>query len=66
MSQVRLVDLMHAPADMVNQMTALWSHFGEYGDQDAHFHVCFKGGCHAMLVGKGRTCGKGQKHTVKK
>jgi hypothetical protein len=49
-----------------HEWTALWSHFGEYGDQDAHFHVCFKGGCHAMLVGKGRTCGKGQKHTVKK
>jgi hypothetical protein len=50
MSQVRLVDLMHAPADMVNQMR-------EWVDPQP---------CHAMLVGKGRTCGKGQKHTVKK
>jgi hypothetical protein len=43
--------------------TLLYSHFGPYGDQDAHMHQCFD--CGAILVGKGRTCdGKRKGHRV--
>lgn len=44
--------------------TALWDHYGPYGDRDAHWHACFH--CGAMLVAKGRECdGKLKGHRVR-
>lgn len=47
--------------------TSLWSHFGPYGEQDAHFHSCQLLSCNKLLVAKGRdTCtGKVEGHKIK-
>ena len=56
--------------------SALWSHFGPYGDQDAHYHVCITENanpapgcrsrhCPVMLVGAGRDCVDGAKHELR-
>lgn len=43
--------------------TALWWHFGRYGDQGVHVHSCFTDDCDRVLIGKGRTCdGKAESH----
>lgn len=36
--------------------TALWWHFGPYGDQSVHVHSCFDEDCDRVLIGKGRKC----------
>jgi len=63
-------------SDHQHEWSALWSHFGQYGDQDAHFHVCLTENphpapgydamdCKAFLVGKGRDCIDGCAHEVR-
>jgi hypothetical protein len=63
-------------AEHAHEWSALWSHFGEYGDQDAHYHVCLTDNehpapgypardCKAMLIGKGRDCADGAGHEVR-
>jgi len=48
-----------------HKWTALWDHFGPYGRQDVHRHVCFVEGCDAHLIGPGRDCsGKRSGHKV--
>lgn len=53
-----------------HEWSALWAHFGEYGDQDAHYHACLSDDhapgypCRTKLVGKGRDCVDGQAHEV--
>lgn len=47
-------------ADHEHWFHALWSHFGEYGPQDVHYHLCCKGEpgeCYAVIMGAGRDCG---------
>jgi hypothetical protein len=46
-----------------HEFTALYSHFGPYGRQDVHLHLCFDEDCHRVLVGDGRDCdGKAESH----
>jgi hypothetical protein len=58
-------------ASHVHEWSALWSHFGPYGDQAAHFHVCLSDDhapgwpCRVMFVGAGRDCTDGQEHEVR-
>jgi len=55
------------PARHTHEWTALWDHFGPYGDKDSHFHACFDRRCHHMLVGKKRDCdGKIVAHEIRK
>jgi hypothetical protein len=43
--------------------TALWTHWGQYGPQDEHYHTCWDGRCQTFLVGPGADCdGKGETH----
>jgi len=45
----------------------LWSHFGQYGPQDKHFHSCLNAecGCGALLVGPSHDCnGKWADHKI--
>ena len=43
--------------------TALYWHFGPYGDQNVHVHDCFDEDCDRVLIGQGRTCdGNAQTH----
>jgi hypothetical protein len=39
-----------------HEFTALYWHFGPYGDQTVHVHSCFGEKCDRVLVGKGREC----------
>ena len=59
-----------------HEWSALWDHFGPYGDQDAHFRVCLTENehpapgyrpddCRAMLVGAGRSCVDGCSHEIR-
>ncbi len=46
-----------------HEFTALWTHFGPYGDQTVHYHVCFTEGCYRVLLAEGRECdGSGKTH----
>lgn len=43
--------------------TALFWHFGPYGNQKVHVHSCFEEGCDHVLIGDGRKCsGKATDH----
>lgn len=42
--------------------TALWWHFGPYGQQGVHVHSCFTEGCDRVLVGEGHSCKKSAAH----
>jgi len=49
-----------------HDFTALWTHFGPYGDQTVHYHVCLDERCDRVLIGDGRDCkGANQKHRRK-
>lgn len=46
-----------------HEFSALWWHFGPYGDQDVHVHSCFHDGCDRVVVGDGRDCdGRADSH----
>lgn len=46
-----------------HEFTGLWTHFGPYGPQDVHYHVCFDTDCLRVLVGAGRDCdGEAESH----
>lgn len=39
--------------------TALWSNFGQFGDQGVHYHPCIQGepgDCDRVITGPGRDC----------
>lgn len=40
----------------IHEFTALWFHFGPYGDQTVHVHSCFTEDCDRVLIGTGREC----------
>ncbi len=49
-----------------HEFTAIWDHFGPYGDQTVHYHPCFTEDCDRVLIGDGRDCdGKSATHRRK-
>ena len=45
-----------------HEFSALWWHFGPYGDQNVHVHSCFTERCDRVLIGDGRTCDHAKPH----
>lgn len=39
-----------------HEFSALYYHFGPYGDQAVHVHPCFTNGCDRVLIGDARRC----------
>ena len=39
-----------------HEFTALWVHFGPYGDQGVHYHPCFGEDCDRVIIGPNREC----------
>lgn len=37
-----------------HEFSALWWHFGRYGDQGVHVHSCFGENCDHVLIGQTR------------
>lgn len=52
-----------AQSEHEHVFTALYWHFGPYGNQKVHVHSCFEEGCDQVLIGKDRKCdGKSASH----